>query len=64
MHGVPHTFDSPRDCAQFRTLPHRPGVELYRAHIVHDAFAPHTHDAYGFGAMLGSHACSCPCRVV
>lgn len=51
MHGVPHTFDSPRDCAQFRTLPHRPGVELYRAHIVHYAFAPHTHDAYGFGAI-------------
>lgn len=51
MHGVPQHFDNPRDCAQFRILAHRPGVELYRAHIVHHAFAPHTHDAYGFGAI-------------
>lgn len=51
MQGVPQSFDSPADQAEFRPAGHRPGVELYRAHIVRHVFAPHTHDAYGFGAI-------------
>ena len=31
--------------------PHRDGIELYRAHIVRHAFDPHTHEAYGLGAI-------------
>jgi len=50
MSVVPSTFDDPRDAAEFRRI-HRPGVELYRAHIVRYAFDPHTHDAYGLGAI-------------
>ncbi len=51
MQGVPGQFDSPRDRAQFLQVPHRPGVELYRAHIVHHSFEPHVHDGYGLGAI-------------
>jgi AraC-like DNA-binding protein len=54
MEGVPALFDHPADRAEFR----RPGsgavaagAELYRAHIVRYAFEPHTHDAYGLGAI-------------
>jgi len=54
MEGVPALFDHPADRAEFR----RPGggalaggVELYRAHIVRYAFEPHTHEAYGLGAI-------------
>ncbi|MGA0612112.1 AraC family ligand binding domain-containing protein [Caldimonas sp. KR1-144] len=49
MEGVPQQFDHPEDEAQFR----RPaaGVELYRAHIVRHAFEPHTHEAFGLGAI-------------
>lgn len=54
MDGVPALFDHPADRAEFR----RPGsgavaagAELYRAHIVRYAFEPHTHDAYGLGAI-------------
>jgi AraC-like DNA-binding protein len=56
MEGVPALFEHPADRAEFR----RPGaaggalhdgVELYRAHIVRYAFEPHTHDAYGLGAI-------------
>jgi AraC-like DNA-binding protein len=32
-------------------VPLRPGVELYRAHIVRHAFEPHTHEAFGLGAI-------------
>jgi AraC-like DNA-binding protein len=52
MHeSVPDSFDSPRDQAEFHRLTGRAGVELYRAHIVRHAFAPHTHEAFGFGAI-------------
>ncbi|HZP65963.1 MAG TPA: AraC family transcriptional regulator [Rudaea sp.] len=50
MHSVPLQFDAPSDRAEFRR-PTREGVELYRAHIVRHAFEPHTHDAYGIGAI-------------
>lgn len=49
--GVPEAFDSPRDRAVYRRVPHRAGVELYRAQIVDHAFAPHAHDAFGLGAI-------------
>ena len=49
--GVPEVFESPRDSALYRRVPHRSGVELYRAEIVHHAFAPHAHDAFGIGAV-------------
>ena len=51
MHAVPARFEHASDRAQFRRLPQRPGVELYRAHIVRHAFEPHTHEAYGLGAI-------------
>jgi len=51
MQGVPSTFPSRHDAAEFRLAAHRPGVELYRAHIVRHAFEPHTHDGFGLGAI-------------
>ncbi|MFC4764247.1 AraC family transcriptional regulator [Dyella koreensis] len=51
MQGVPHHFDHPQDAAEFRHPAHRPGVELYRAHIIRHAFHPHTHDGFGLGAI-------------
>ena len=51
MQGVPQTFDDPRDAARFFRPAHRPGVECYRAHIVRHAFEPHSHDAFGLGAV-------------
>ncbi|MBF6023218.1 AraC family transcriptional regulator [Lysobacter niastensis] len=51
MQGVPHQFEHPQDVAQFRRPAHRPGIELYRAHIVRHAFDAHTHEAYGLGAI-------------
>ncbi|QQQ00074.1 AraC family transcriptional regulator [Lysobacter enzymogenes] len=51
MQGVPDRFDATSDAAQFRQVAHRPGVELYRAHIVRHSFDPHTHEAYGLGAI-------------
>lgn len=51
MHGVPAHFDHACDRAEFRRPAHRAGVELYRAHIVHHAFEPHTHEAFGLGAI-------------
>lgn len=51
MHGLPEPFDSPSDTAEFHHPAHRAGVELYRAHIVRHAFEPHTHAAYGMGAI-------------
>ncbi|MBU8977214.1 AraC family transcriptional regulator [Lysobacter sp. MMG2] len=51
MQGVPEQFDHPLDVAQFRRPAHRAGVELYRAHIVRHTFDPHTHEAYGLGAI-------------
>ena len=49
--GVPAAFDHPDDRAQFRIAAHQPGVELYRAHIIRHAFEPHTHQAFGLGAI-------------
>jgi hypothetical protein len=51
MQAVPEPFEFPSDRAEFRALAGRAGVELYRAHIVHHAFEPHTHEAYGFGVI-------------
>lgn len=51
MQGVPLQFSSQSDRAEFRQLGEHAGAELYRAHIVHHAFEPHTHEAYGFGAI-------------
>jgi AraC-like DNA-binding protein len=51
MQGVPSEFAHPRDRAEFRRPAHRTGIELYRAHIVRHAFEPHTHDAFGLGAI-------------
>lgn len=51
MNGVPLAFDHVTDRAAFRRPAHRAGIELYQAHIVRHAFEPHTHDAYGLGAI-------------
>ncbi|MFC3552282.1 AraC family ligand binding domain-containing protein [Lysobacter cavernae] len=51
MQGVPVQFEHAQDRAEFRRPSHRAGVELYRAHIVRHAFEPHTHEAYGLGAI-------------
>ncbi|WP_374673981.1 AraC family ligand binding domain-containing protein [Ideonella sp.] len=51
MHGVPDHFDQAPDRAAFRRPAGWPGVELYRAHIVHHHFAPHLHDGYGLGVV-------------
>jgi AraC-like DNA-binding protein len=51
MDGVPEHFDDLGDRAEFKRPAHRAGVEMYRAHIVRHAFEPHTHAAYGLGAI-------------
>jgi AraC-like DNA-binding protein len=51
MQGVPLSFDNSADTAEFRCPAHRPGVELYRAHIVRHAFEPHVHESFGLGAI-------------
>jgi AraC-like DNA-binding protein len=51
MNGVPLAFDHATDRALFRRPAHRGGIELYQAHIVRHAFEPHTHEAYGLGAI-------------
>ncbi|QTN23364.1 AraC family transcriptional regulator [Rhizobacter sp. AJA081-3] len=51
MQAVPDTFEHALDAAEFKRPAHRPGVELYRAHIVRHAFEPHTHEAFGLGAI-------------
>lgn len=51
MQGAPHSFDNPADTAEFRRPVHRPGIELYRAHIVQHAFEPHVHEGFGMGAI-------------
>lgn len=51
MQGVPEQFSDEKDSAQFRHLPQLPGVELYHAHIAKYAFEPHTHEAFGIGAI-------------
>ncbi|WP_343530047.1 AraC family transcriptional regulator [Yokenella regensburgei] len=51
MQGVPDQFIDERDSARFRHLAEVPGVELYHAHISRYAFEPHTHEAFGIGAI-------------
>ncbi|WP_312241151.1 AraC family transcriptional regulator [Pantoea sp.] len=51
MSVVPSVFPCEKDRAQFRSLPELPGVELYQAHISRYAFEPHTHEAFGIGAI-------------
>jgi AraC-like DNA-binding protein len=51
MQAVPERFEHASDQAEFKRSPHRRGVELYRAHIVRYAFEPHTHEAFGLGAI-------------
>jgi AraC-like DNA-binding protein len=51
MQGVPEQFSDERDSARFRHLAQVPGVELYHAHISRYAFEPHTHEAFGIGAI-------------
>ncbi|MFC3530944.1 AraC family ligand binding domain-containing protein [Vogesella facilis] len=48
--GVPQAFEHAADYAEF--CQPLPGVELYRAHIVRYAFEPHTHEAFGLGAIV------------
>ncbi len=49
--GVPEVFEHAGDAAEFKRPAHRPGVELYRAHIVHHVFEPHLHEGFGLGAI-------------
>lgn len=51
MQGVPEQFIDERDSARFRHLAQVPGIELYHAHISRYAFEPHTHEAFGIGAI-------------
>lgn len=52
MQGIPDVFHDKCDDAQFRHPVALPGVELYHARILHHAFEPHTHEAYGIGAII------------
>jgi AraC-like DNA-binding protein len=49
--AVPERFEHASDQAEFKRPAHRGGIELYRAHIVRHAFEPHTHEAFGLGAI-------------
>lgn len=51
MDGVPAQFDDPCDAVEFSRPAHRDGIELYRARIVRHTFDPHTHEAFGLGAI-------------
>jgi len=51
VQGVPEQFSDKTDSACFRHLAQVPGVELYHAHISRYAFEPHTHEAFGIGAI-------------
>ncbi|HEX2011408.1 MAG TPA: AraC family ligand binding domain-containing protein, partial [Roseateles sp.] len=44
-------FEHAADQAQYRRPAHRAGVELYHASILRHRFEPHTHEAYGLGAI-------------
>lgn len=50
MDAVPDHFEHLQDAAEFKR-PARTGIELYRARIVRHAFDPHTHEAFGLGAI-------------
>ncbi|PKH22331.1 AraC family transcriptional regulator [Enterobacterales bacterium CwR94] len=51
MEGVPEQFECETDRARFRHFAALEGVELYHAHISRYAFQPHTHEAFGIGAI-------------
>jgi AraC-like DNA-binding protein len=51
MQAIPDRFEHASDRAEFKRPAHRMGIELYRAHIVRHAFEPHTHQAFGLGAI-------------
>lgn len=44
-------FEYASDQAQYRRPAHRAGVELYHASILSHRFEPHTHEAFGLGAI-------------
>lgn len=44
-------FEHDSDQARYRRPAHRAGVELYQASILRHQFDPHTHEAYGLGAI-------------
>lgn len=44
-------FRHPSEFVRFKASPHLPGVELYMAHLVDHAFAPHVHESYSLGAI-------------
>ncbi len=44
-------FEHASDQARYRRPTHRAGVELYHASILSHRFEPHTHDAFGLGAI-------------
>lgn len=44
-------FRHPAEFVTFKSSPHLPGVELYSAHLIDHAFAPHVHDGYSIGAI-------------
>lgn len=48
---VPDHFPHASDRASFRRPAALPGVELYRARIVHHRFDPHAHEGYGLGVI-------------
>lgn len=48
---VPDHFAHASDRASFRRPAALPGVELYRARIVHRRFDPHAHEGYGLGVI-------------
>lgn len=50
---MPIAFEHDEDHAHYRRPAHRPGVELYHANIRRHSFDPHTHEAYGLGAITG-----------
>jgi hypothetical protein len=50
VNATPGAFEHPLDAAQVKRV-HRPGIEHHRARIVRHAFDPHTHDAFGPGAI-------------
>lgn len=49
--GLPQSFAAIQDQAEFCRPVENAGLELYRAHIVDYAFEPHTHEAFGLGAI-------------
>jgi len=48
---MPPEFEHASDQARYRRPAHRAGVELYHASILRHRFEPHTHEAYGLGAI-------------